>query len=146
MQPKGRLSCQTIMKIILVSTFIISLFCSCKKDRLESYKNQFSGQWEYVRYAGYPFNSIPLPPGNGNIIVLTKDGSFEKRNHDTITFKGQYYLEEKKDCFGEDKKIFVRTNDPLSGIDGKIESTPDTLVISSSNCLADGGLSIYRRL
>lgn len=134
------------MKTSLIATLIISILCSCKKDEISGYKNKLSGKWEYVRYEGYPFNSIPLPPGNGNILVLTKEGSFERRSYDSISFKGLYNLEEKKDCYGEDLKMFIITNDSLFYQESIIETTLDTLFIRSPNCLADGGVSIYRRM
>lgn len=146
MQPTTGIICQHGMKKIMITVLGIALLYSCKKDNLSGLKDQFSGEWEYVRFAGYPFNSTPLPPGNGKIIVISRDGSFERRSHDTVTFKGRYSLEEKKDCYGDDKKIFIITTEPYLGERATIELKSDSLFIGTSNCLADGGLSIYRKL
>jgi len=96
-------------------------------------------------FYGYPFNFPTLPPGNGKIIVIGTDGSFERRSHDTITYKGSYSLDERKDCYGDAKKIFFSTTD-IAFSNGFIEIAGDTsLTISSPNCLMDGGTSVYRR-
>lgn len=146
MQPKAAFCCQGFMKKLSILVIGIVLLYSCKKDQLSTYKHHLSGKWEYVRFVGYPFNSAPLLNGNGQIIVISKSGSFERRRNDTITFNGLYYLEEKKDCHGELKKIFIKTTDPSFDYDSIIESTGDSLFISSSNCLLDGGTSVYRKL
>ena len=71
-------------------------------------------------------------------------GSFERRSHDAVTIKGTYILDEKKDCVGDAKQIFFTTTIVyFSG--GIINVVGDTLTISSSNCLADGGTSVYSR-
>lgn len=134
------------MKQITVLILGVILLVSCEKEYSSKWKNQYSGRWEYIRFVGYPFNSPSLPPGNGKIIVLGHNGSFERRNHDSIIFKGQYFLEERKDCHGDEKKIFFKTTDSLFGESSSISIKGDSLFMSSSNCLQDGGSSIYRRL
>jgi hypothetical protein len=125
---------------------ILLVLNSCKKDNLSSYRNQFSGKWEYVRYVGYPFTFTTLPPGNGNIIIITADGSFQRNKYDTIIFKGKYSLIEKKDCYGDENYIFFKTTDPFFVENSTISLAGDSLNISTSNCLQDGGTSIYRKL
>jgi hypothetical protein len=134
------------MKKMAISFLGILFLCSCKKDNLSSYRNQFSGKWEYVRYIGYPFTTAPLSLGNGKIIIITQDGSFQRNSYDTIIFKGLYSLVEKKDCYGDETHIFFKTTDPFFGENSIINAAGDSLSISTSNCFQDGGVTIYRKL
>lgn len=131
-----------------VVTILISsvLFYSCQKSDLSELKNQFPGNWEYVNFIGYPFNENYQPPGNGKIIYFSKGGSFERRSHDTVLFKGSYTLYQKKDCNSNEKKIFLITSDPSFVQNFSISISGDSLFISSPSCFNDGGTSIYRKL
>lgn len=115
---------------------------SCRKDKFENLRMQATGTWEYHRYVGYPFTAPTLPRGNGQIIVIGTDGSFEKRSHDTVTFRGSYTFYEKKDCYGKEKEIFFKTSDANS-LEKKLTVNGDTLKFYHSNCLTDGGMVIY---
>lgn len=55
---------------------------------------RISGKWEFEKFIGYPFNSSS-PPGNGQIIILNDDGTYERRSHDTVIFNGQYSIKER---------------------------------------------------
>lgn len=98
------------------NTFIVILFCtfifSCSKDRwLEDFKNQVAGKWEIEkRVCGERMNPlITYPEGNGNIIVLLTDGTFERRLHDSVTFKGRFFLNKSDECGkpGSDISLFI---------------------------------------
>jgi hypothetical protein len=132
------------MKQLLLFIFSILLIVSCKKDQFATVKTQIAGTWEYHQFIGYPFNSTPLPRGNGRIIVMGTDGSFERRTHDTTLFRGSYALTERKDCYGNDKPLFFKPSDP-SFAEYIVNVSGDTLILNSSNCLADGGTLIYLR-
>jgi len=119
---------------------------ACKKDQVANLRNQISGEWEYVTFSGYPFLNNSLPPGNGKIIVIGKNGSFERRNHDTTIFKGSYLLEERKDCYGDEKYVFFKTSDSTFPDYKSIRVVEGRLHLSSPNCYQDGGTSIYRKL
>lgn len=92
------------------------------------------------------FNNNYLPPGNGRIIVLSPDGSFERRQHDTILFRGRYFLKKQKDCYSEEKKIHFTTNDTTYSYDVYINIDSGKLTFSTPTCYADGGTAYYRRL
>lgn len=130
---------KNILFLILCFTFINS----CKK---ENFRKKFTGKWEYVTFVGYPFNFPSYSPGNGMIIEIGKDGSFKRFAHDTLIFKGSYTIVEKKECQGNQKLLFFKTNDPSFNNDNSIEMQGDSLFLSSAACLADGGSAIYRRL
>jgi len=130
-------------KIAFLLTSVV-VFYSCKKDQLSQLRSQFSGTWEFEKSIG-AFANTGLPPGNGNIILLGTDGSFERRKHDTIIFKGVYFLEERKDCYGDEKKIFFKTSDSSYTADVSIETGANTLTMNTSDCYADGGATIYRK-
>ena len=144
MQRYRKFNCQADMKHLSLYIFCIVLLMSCAKDKFADTRQQFSGTWEYHQFVGYPFLSTPLPRGNGKIIIIGTDGSFERRNHDTTTFKGSYTLEERKDCYGDAKQTFFKSSDPTFA-ESFIAISGDSLMFNSSNCLTDGGALIYLR-
>ena len=146
MQPTVLFSCQVTMKQILIFTLGMVSLVSCKKDNVSRLNDQILGTWEYEKFVGYPFNSSTLPPGNGIIIVIKQGGAFERRNHDTIIFKGFFLLEERKDCYGNENEIFFKTSDTSVVKSEIINISGGNLLLSSPNCYADGGTSVYRRL
>ncbi len=130
-------------RIFLFIAIIASLF-SCKKDTLLERYEEFSGTWEFEQYSGYPFTNPPLPPGNGKIIYIGSDRTFERRNFDTVLVRAKYMLEERKDCNGTDNKVFFQSTEP-NPYESIISVENGKLYLSSSNCIADGGINIYRR-
>ena len=87
------------MRTILFLALLFG-FCYCKKDsEVKMLKRDIAGTWELERVSGYPFNQALLPPGNGRIIVLKEDGVFERKQHDTLVFRGNYRVRTKKDCY-----------------------------------------------
>src|SRR5688572_21139421 len=97
-------------KILLITALVFTIF-SCKKDS-HSLRDEIRGVWELEHQSSFPFFSYSLPPGNGNIIVLSEFGKFERRAHDTVLFKGTYHLKLKKDCYYPEMRTFFSTNDP----------------------------------
>lgn len=134
--------CQRIMKNIFLCIIGMSILYSCKKDN--AIQNDIIGSWEYITFIGYPFNYPSYLPGNGKIIVIGSNGTFERKSHDTTIFKGSYSLEKRKDCHGDAKETFFKTTELNSG-ENIISVKHDSLFLNSSNCLADGGVSIYRK-
>jgi hypothetical protein len=132
------------MKHVLIAFFGLVLLASCKKDKLAGRRAAFAGTWELAYMSGYIFSPGPVPPGNGKIIVIGSDGYFERRNHDTVVYRGSYILEERKDCYADVKELFFLPTDP-GFPEYKISIIADSLHLNSSNCLADGGYNTYRR-
>lgn len=134
------------MKNITHYLLITLLACSCKKMDFSGFRDEIKGEWEYVRFSGFGVPTPALPPGNGRIIEFGGDGGFKRRQHDTLLFKGTYSLQKKKDCFGEEKPVFVQTNDANFTNGYIVSRIGDNLFISSPNCFVDGGSAIYRKL
>ena len=134
------------MKKICFLFFLTTIF-SCKKDNeVKTLKNEIVGTWELEKFVGYPFNQPPLPPGNGSIIVLGGDGSFERKQHDTLVFRGSYSVQRKKDCHERNSDIIFSTNTSSSDSYEYIEMSDGKLLFSTPNCYQDGGVAYYRRL
>ncbi len=117
---------------------------SCKKDSVSGKYQEFAGTWEFQSYSGYPFTSTPLPAGNGRIIYIGSDKTFERRNFDTVLYRGKYALEEQKDCIGDDKKLFFKSTDPYFS-ESIISIENGKLNFTSSNCVSDVGINVYIR-
>jgi hypothetical protein len=107
---------------------------------------KFAGKWELESSSSFPFSYNYLPPGNGNIIILGKDRNFERKKSDTLVFKGSFSIKFKPDCYPNgENALFFETSEPNStGMYISIKA--DKLTLSTSNCLQDGGISIFRKL
>lgn len=128
-------------KSILIWTSLL-LFFSCKKEsELNQFKKKISGVWEQEKATGLV--TITLPPGNGQIVVIKEDGGFERKKHDTLLFQGVYSLATATDCSPRADDTLMQTND---GAAYYVNLENEKLVLSTSNCVADGGGAIYRRI
>ncbi len=128
------------MKAILL-VFLAFVFFSCKKEQL---RDDIAGTWEYEKYFGEA-QLPPLPPGNGKIIVLYESGRFERWQHDTLVFKGEYKLKKKKDCYPGGGDFAMRTNETNSS-DLFVSLVEGKLMLGTSNCYTDPSTTVYRRL
>lgn len=132
-------------RILLLIT--IGFFFSCKKDKeIQLLNQEIIGTWEFETFSGYPFTQPILPPGNGRIIVISGDGSFERKMHDTLVFKGNYTLQKKDDCYKRENNIIFSTNESSPNDYQYIEVVGGRLTLSSPNCYQDGGTAYYRRV
>lgn len=133
------------MKNTILIAFVLLLLASCtKEDEVPAVYRQFAGTWEQEQFIGFPGN-ITLPPGNGRLLVLGADGIMESRRRDTVLYRGRYYLQQKTDCHPRENTLYFTTSDSSYLWEGYIQLTNDKLTLSTSNCLADGGTTIYRR-
>jgi hypothetical protein len=135
-------------KLLLLHALLVFLSPSCKKHGNLFLNKRFRGVWEYENFSGFPFNNNYLPPGNGRIIVLLTDGTYERRLHDTVLFRSRYFLKEQKDCYPPDEmKIHFSVNDTAGSWDHYIKiDESGRLTLSTPNCYADGGVAYYRRI
>ena len=121
------------------------LLAACSKEAdIPVVYRQFAGTWELEQFIGFP-GSVTLPPGNGRLLVLGEDGMMESRRNDTVQYRGRYYLQQKADCRPRENNQYFTTNDSSYLWEGYIQLSDGKLTLSSSNCLADGGTTIYRR-
>lgn len=131
----------------ILAFLALAAICSCEKYiEVSGVEKQIIGTWEYEQYVGYPANEPPAPAHNGRIIVIGADGGFERRQHDSILFRGTYTMQNKRDCLDRSTDLIFSTNDPSTADAHYIDVAGGKLMLSSSNCLADGGTAYYRRL
>lgn len=131
----------------ILFVFFLASVVSCKKYEAEKQlKNEIVGTWEFERYVGYPFNQPVLPPGNGRMIIMGANGSFERKQHDTLLFKGKYSIQKKKDCYDRPTDIIISTDDNAFGGYQYVETKEGKLTLSTPNCYQDGGTAYYRRV
>ena len=137
------------MKRRLVLFALIALSISCKKgNQGTDLKKSIVGAWELEQYSCGAC-MIPVrkyPPDNGNIIVLSADGSFRRRSHDTLVLQGTYVVETSKVCNtgSGDPAIFI--NEGVVATPQFIQLQGQKLILSTPYCYADGATSTYRRI
>ena len=130
-----------------VALFLFPFVMSCEKNNeLKVIKEDIIGTWELEKFVGFPFTQPAFPPGNGNIIVIAEGGDFERRQHDTVLFRGIYSLGRKKDCYERNNDIIFSTNESSSGNYHYVDIENGKLSLSTPNCYQDGGTAYYRRL
>ena len=134
-------------------TLIVIIFCtfvfSCSKDRrLEDFKNQVAGKWEIEkRICGECMNPLTTyPEGNGNIIVLLTDGTFERRIHDSVTFKGKFFLNISDECGKPGSDISLFTNESSITTPLFVQIVGGKLQLSTPYCYSDGSSTLYRKI
>lgn len=128
---------------LLLAIFTISFSCS-KKNNI-AIRDQLIGTWELASSQSYVENRLH-EPGNGNLKKFRKDGSYERWQANTIVHQGSYLLSIKKDCTAGNSDIILTTSENSNDIYYYITVTDNTLKIYTSNCIADGGSSTYRRI
>lgn len=131
------------MKSSLVFLLLLTVAACCKKEL--NLRSQFAGKWEFENFSGYPFNNNYQAPGNGNIIVLTEDGQFERRKFDSVSFRGNYTVQKKKDCLPRETDLLFVSTEP-NGSERYIAIENGKLTLSTPNCYQDGGTAYYRRI
>jgi hypothetical protein len=138
------------MKKITLLLIIFTILFSCKKDNTTSdLRNKIIGAWELERnLCGECITPVgDFPTGNGNIIVLSANGEYERKKHDTVLFVGTYTLQKKKDCFQRSSDVTFSTNENPNPVSyGYISVENGKLIFNTPNCFADGSTNIYRRI
>ena len=134
------------MKKIILFLFVVS-FYSCKKDAgFHALREDIQGTWELEQFIGYPFDQPVLPAGNGQIIVLGANGLFERKQGDSLIFKGTYSLQTKKDCYPRHTEVSFSTTESSPGTYQYVDIANERLELSTPNCYQDGGSAYYRRV
>lgn len=64
--------------------------------------------------------------------------------HDTLVFKGHYWVQKKKDCYESSNDIIFFTDETSSY--SYIDIQDGKLALSTPNCYQDGGTAYYRRV
>ena len=116
---------------------VIGLLLSCQKSK---FKKELAGVWEMEKSVGWV--STTYPPG-AYTLTIKKDGTFERRRHDTVTVKGRYHIKKKKDCHPRESDMMFFTYETGSSY---IEFDNDRMTLSTPNCYSDGGTVYYKRI
>jgi hypothetical protein len=134
------------MKTVLFLITTTLLFFSCKKYQPEETElsKQLIGSWE-LDHVITDAGNFPFASGNGNTISFLSGSVFERKQNDTVVFRGTYSLEKKEDCFPSDKNLILKTTENPDYYQ-YIEVKDGKLLLSTPNCYADGGMSYYRKL
>ena len=121
------------------------VFMGCRKEpNIDTNYSRFSGKWEYEQFIGYPSNNF-LPPGNGQTMILGKDGSFERKQDDSLIFKGEYFLKGQGSCT-ETENILYFSSTENAYSERAITIEGDRLLLTTPPCYADGGVIFYRKV
>jgi hypothetical protein len=137
------------MKNALTAMLFYMFVSSCSKDsQLENFRNQIAGKWEIeARVCGECPNSLTnYPEGNRAIIVLLTDGTFERRIHDSVTFKGEFFLNKSDECGKPNSDIALSTNESVNRIPLFVRIESGKLQLGTPYCYMDGAATIYRRI
>lgn len=130
------------MKTLFSCCALLLVLLGCKKD--SELRQNFAGSWEYEKFVGFP-GIDSAAPGNGRILILTSGGTYTRKMQGNIVATGKYSIRRKKDCSPRNTTSFFTSKDlELTELYIRIED--EKLVMSTSNCVMDGGTVIYRRL
>ena len=147
LQRKAKTSCQYqktkgVKKLLPILSLLLLLLSCKKEDPLKAFREKLAGTWELER----SYTWVQLPPvAPGILLVFKTDGTFERKRFDTLVYRGTYTLRQKQDCSPRSSNIILSTSDNSAGYGDYIEIRNDTLDLSTSNCLADGGGGMYRK-
>ena len=137
------------MRNTLFTILIATIVSSCGKDsRLENLKNEIGGKWEIEkRICGECITPLTIyPEGNGNIIVLLTEGTFERRLYDSVIFKGKFFLNKSAECDKPGTDISLSTNESSNVTPLFVQIESGKLELSTPYCYTDGASTIYRRI
>lgn len=134
------------MKKVLLLLLITLIAFSCKKDEeLDTFENKLIGTWEYEQVMTYDTTATYLP-GNGNLLLIGADGSYERRRNNTIEFKGTYTLQVNKDVCDRETNMVLITNETSSAMYNYVNIENGKLSLSTPCTYVDGGTAYYRRV
>lgn len=136
------------MRNLLLFVAFIAVFCSCKKENEPGdLQNEIAGTWELEKnICGLcTFPLINYPPGNGNTITLSPDGSYERKKQDTLLVKGTWSALNSKECSpAGDRALIINEGSTATLMFIKIST--DKLELSTPYCYTDYNATTYRRI
>jgi|GEM_PF-1415979 len=132
------------MKKFIFLLLLPVVFLSCKKESDEKkFMKAIAGTWELEKYMGGWSPVVNYPIGNGNLLVLSKDGSYKRMKHDTLIVGGSFSIKKSTSC-GSEEFLFVTSDQQTNDL--RVDLTGLKLGIGASMCIADGSSSIYRKV
>ena len=133
------------MKTTFLCLLTALLFFSCKKYKAETELSKaILGTWEMETFIGFP-GTINFPNGNGTTIAFLPGSVIEKKQGDSMLFKGTYLLQTKQDCYPSDNNVILKTTEDPNYHE-YIQVKNGQLMLSSPNCYVDGGTSYWRKV
>lgn len=131
------------MKKLILSSLLTLGLLSCRKD-IRNIEKSICGTWEIEKRMSEA-GVISYPPGNGKIISISPNGSYEWIENGNSIYKGTYSLKRKKDCYSEKKEVVFITNAPNNTpLYTRIEN--GKLIFNTPNCYSDQTVTIYNKL
>lgn len=128
------------MKRLFAVAIAAIAFAACTKQAEDDFQKDILGTWVLERSVSWEPPAF-TPPASLKKFILNADGTYRMERNDTLTNAGVFSLEHKEDCSGKKQHFFCANgfiSHTLSLENGK-------LILATSNCLVDGGVSIYRR-
>ena len=131
-------------KYFLPVLFLIAI--SCKKDA-ENFSAEIQGTWELASSDGAWVGHHEYPLGNGNTYTFIGNEYTQtsKSADTTYTYSGTFYIYSGKPCdFAKEQTLIVLgTMNPMAE---SLSLSNGKLTIGTTECIADGGSSTYRKI
>jgi hypothetical protein len=127
---------------LLILVFVTMLLSSCKKD---SIANDLVGTWELERTITMT-GITNYAAGNGTLLIFYSNHKFESQSLTIPSISGLYKVSSKKDCYPRSDDDLLTLHFDGSNSSENIAIENGKLSLSTSNCIADGGTAIYRKL
>ena len=134
-------------KAVFILPFTL-LMLSCRKNEVTDFQKCVTGTWELQRrICGECTDPLRIyANGNGNVIVLAADGTYERRKQDTLVFKGTYTLKKHFECNKTSGDIALFTNEYANASPLYMILENGKLQLSTPYCYADGAITEYRKV
>ena len=127
------------LSFILIFGFLLS----CKKENDLDLSRQLNGKWELRKIENFSGVSN-YAPGNNISIEFKANLKYTSIDSTGLPENGSYTASFKKDCSGDKKRKYVTFSSGFA--DNFYEIRDSSLIFSTSNCVADGGVVTYRRI
>ena len=133
------------MKAKYLVTVLCFVLAGCNKE-LHGLTSESQGTWELVSSDGAWTGHREFQPGNGNTFSFNgnKYSQTIKTTDTTYRYSGTFIIYTGKPCDDANEQTLIKFNDSenvsnFSLADGK-------LTIGTTECIADGGSSTYRKI
>ena len=133
------------MRLKTVIIIVLACLWGCKKDA-QSFNSDLQGKWELASSYGAWTGHVEYSAGNGNAYTF-KGNTFSQQVHyadTTYAYSGTFKTYTGKPCeFAAEQKLIEFSN---AGDASSFSLSGDTLFIGTTECIADGGTSAYRKI
>lgn len=133
------------MKNMIGYFSFLFVVAGCNKE-VNTLNDDLQGKWELKKsFSGWG-GSYDYAPGNGNTISFNGNSfTQEIKTMDTAyTIHGSFSIHKDKPCASAQAQWLINMNDDLFENSFRIDN--HELSIGATECIADGGSSIYRKI